>query len=179
MPPHAKYARIECERRFLLDRFPGTAKVARIRHITDRYLDGTRLRLREQRDEGGQTVFKLTQKVPIPDSGAQQGWITTMYLAQEEFRVLSQISGKTLTKTRYSVPPFGIDVFGGTLEGLVLAEAEFDSPTAAAALALPSFIVREVTEDDRFTGGRLVEASRQDILTWLLDYGIALTAAPL
>ena len=65
------------------------------------------------------------------------------------------------------------------MEGLVLAEAEFDSPNAAAALALPSLIVREVTENDRFTGGRLVEASRQDILTWLLDYGIALTAAPL
>ena len=89
MPPHAKYARIECERRFLLEGFPTAAKVARIRHITDRYLDGTRLRLREQRDAGGPTVFKLTQKVSMRASGAQQGWITTMYVTQEEFRVLS------------------------------------------------------------------------------------------
>ena len=36
--PH-KYARIERERRFLLDRFP-SADVVRIRHITDRYIDG-------------------------------------------------------------------------------------------------------------------------------------------
>jgi hypothetical protein len=35
-----KYARIERERRFLLDRFP-SADVVRIRHITDRYIDGT------------------------------------------------------------------------------------------------------------------------------------------
>jgi len=170
--PHAKYARIERERRFLLDRFPSTAKVLRIRHITDRYVDGTRLRLREQSDEGSSTVFKLTQKVPMRASGAQQGLITNMYVTKEEFGVLSQLSAQILSKVRYSVPPFGIDVFEGTLEGLVLAEAEFDSPAAAAALTLPPFITREVTEDDRFTGGQLVHASRQDILTWLLEYGI-------
>ncbi len=172
MQPHAKYARIECERQFLFDRFPSTAKVVRIRHITDRYIDGTRLRLREQRDDGGPTVFKLTQKVPMRASGAQQGWITNMYLSKEEFCLLLQLSAKSLTKTRYSVPPFGIDVFEGTLVGAVVAEAEFDSPAAAAAMALPSSIVREVSEDDRFTGGRLVDASRQDILTWLLEYRI-------
>jgi CYTH domain-containing protein len=33
-----------------------------------------------------------------------------------------------LNKVRYSVPPLGIDVFEGTLEGLRLAEAEFNSP---------------------------------------------------
>jgi hypothetical protein len=67
--PH-KYARIERERRFLLDRFP-SADVMRIRHITDRYLDGTLLRLREQTDDAGPAIFKLTQKVPVRASGAQ------------------------------------------------------------------------------------------------------------
>lgn len=57
-----KYARIERERRFLLDRFP-SADVVRIRHITDRYIDGTCLRLREQTDDSGPAVFKLTQKI--------------------------------------------------------------------------------------------------------------------
>jgi CYTH domain-containing protein len=174
VPASSKYARIERERRFLLDQFPSTANVERIRRIADRYIDGTNLRLREQSENSGPTVFKLTQKVPVRGSGAQQGFITTMYLTKEEFGVLAHLSAKTLSKARYSVPPFGIDVFEGTLEGLLLAEAEFDSASAAAALMLPSFIFREVTADDRFTGGQLVRASRRDVQTWLLEYGITL-----
>ena len=175
--PPSKYARIERERRFLLDQFPSTAHVERTRRIADRYIDGTTLRLREQSDDSGPTVFKLTQKIPVPAGGAEQGLITTMYLTKEEFGVLAHLSAHCLNKTRYSVPPFGIDVFEGTLEGLLLAEAEFDSSTAVAALTLPSFILREVTEDERFTGGQLVRASRGDVETWLREYGISVSPA--
>jgi CYTH domain-containing protein len=174
MPPEHKYARIERERRFFIDRFPNNADVVRIRRITDRYIDGTTLRLREHSEDGGPTVFKLTQKVPAQASGAQQGLITSMYLNQAEFMVLAQLSTKKLSKTRYSVPPFGIDVFEGRLEGLLLAEAEFESARDADALAIPSFILQEVSGDKRFTGGQLVCASRQDVQAWLLEYGIRL-----
>jgi CYTH domain-containing protein len=60
------------------------------------------------------------------------------------------------------------------LEGLLLAEAEFDSAAEADSLTLPSFISGEVSDDIRFTGGQLVCASRQDIVAWLLEYGISL-----
>jgi CYTH domain-containing protein len=170
-----KYARVERERRFLLDRFPGDLNVVPTRRIIDRYIDGTTLRLREQNEEHAPTMFKLTQKVPARASGAHQGLITSMYLTQDEFCVLAQLSAKTLSKMRFSVPPFGIDVFEGSLAGLVLGEAEFDSVAAADALTLPSFIGPEVSADSRFTGGRLVGASRHDIQTWLLEYGIRLT----
>jgi CYTH domain-containing protein len=173
LSPH-KYARVERERRFLLARFPVDAKSIRVRRITDRYIDGTNLRLREQSDDGSPTIFKLTQKVPARDSGAQQGLITTMYLSQDEFLVLARLPARQLTKIRYSVPPFGIDVFEGALVGLVLAEAEFDSAEDAAKLTLPSFIHAEVSADDRFTGGRLVGASRQELQDWLRDYGVTL-----
>jgi CYTH domain-containing protein len=166
------YARIERERRFLLAEFPRAAEVVRVRHITDLYIDGTSLRLREQRDDGGPAVFKLTQKIPVPASGAQQGFITNMYLTQDEFRLLAQLPANRLSKTRHSVPPFGIDVFEGALEGLFLAEAEFDSAEEAGSLVLPPFIFRELSDDVRFTGGRLVRASRDEIRSWLLEYGI-------
>ncbi len=172
MRPQHKYSRIERERRFLLDQFPIDANVVRVRHIRDRYINGTRLRLRQQSDENGPTMFKLTQKVPSLGSGGQQGFITNTYLSNEEFRILAQLSAKQLSKTRYSVPPFGIDVFENTLEGLVLAEAEFESALDADCLTLPSFIVHEVSGDIRFTGGRLVCALRQEIEAWLLEYGI-------
>jgi CYTH domain-containing protein len=100
-----------------------------------------------------------------------------MYLTQDEFHVLAQLPARKLIKTRFSVPPFGIDVFDGPLQGLILAEAEFDSAAAADALTVPSFVTGDVTADDRFTGGQLVRASRQDIQSWLLDYGVALRSS--
>jgi CYTH domain-containing protein len=174
LPAQHKFARIERERRFLLDGFPSNANVIRVSRITDRYIDGTALRLRQLSDDIGSVVFKLTQKVPSPDAGAQQGFITTMYLREHEFRALAQLSGAQLNKIRYSVPPFGIDVFEDRLEGLVMAEAEFESALDADALTLPSFILREVSTDDRFTGGQLARASRQQIQVWLSEYGIKL-----
>lgn len=63
VPAESNYARIEWERRFLLDHFPSEASATRIRRISDRYIEGTALRLRQQSDGEGQVVFKLTQKL--------------------------------------------------------------------------------------------------------------------
>jgi CYTH domain-containing protein len=169
-----KYARIERERRFLVTTLPKDATVVRVRQITDYYINGTRLRLREQRDDDGSTIFKLTQKIPLRAAGAQQGLITNTYLNEAELSVLRRLPAKVLRKTRYSVPPFGIDVFAENLAGLLLAEAEFESAEAAAALELPAYIANEVTSDDRFTGGRLAHASRQELKSWLSEYDVAL-----
>jgi CYTH domain-containing protein len=173
---HQGYARVERERRFLLAQFPSDAVVVRSRRITDNYIEGTTLRLRKQDYTDGLTTFKLTQKLPMRGDGSQQGFITSMYLTKDEFHLLAQIPARRLTKTRFSVPPFGIDIFEGPLEGLILAEAEFDSATAAEALTTPSFVSAEVSTDDRFTGGRLARATQQDIQKWLLDYGVARTS---
>lgn len=166
-----KYARIERERRFLLDGFPNE-DVVRRSHIKDRYMDGTLLRLREQTDDGGSAIFKLTQKIPARGSGAQQGLITSLYLTEGEFRLLAQLPAKVLSKVRYSVPPFGIDVFEGALQGLRLAEAEFNSAAEADALIVPDFVLAEVTDDERFTGGQLVCASWPDVEVWMAEYRI-------
>lgn len=176
MPVEQKYARIEWERRFLLDRFPQNTVVTRVRHISDRYIEGTVLRLRQQSDDHGETIFKLTQKLPDKGGGARQGIITSMYLTNVEFSALAKLPARVLTKTRHSVPPFGIDVFDGVLSGLVLAEAEFSSAAEAAALVLPSFIGHEVSDDPRFTGGRLVSASRQELENCLAQRGIKLNS---
>ena len=141
-----------------------------MRRIADRYIDGSNMRLRRQSDDENEPVFKLTQKLPTDATGARQGLITTMYLTEDEFQLLANLPAKILRKTRYSVPPFGIDVFEDALTGLVLAEAEFNSAEDASALSLPSFIVREVTEDPRFTGGELVRASRQELDKLLAEF---------
>ena len=175
MQAQHKYDRVERERRFILNQFPTGAKTARIRCITDRYIDQTRLRLRHQIENHGPATFKFTQKIPSSGKAAQQGFLTTIYLNEEEYRTLIELPAKELKKTRYSIPPFGIDVFEGSLTGLVLAEAEFESAEQADALILPPFIVHEVSEDVRFTGGRLVNASRHEVQDWLWEYGVKLS----
>ena len=169
-----KYARVEWERRFLLREFPSGAGIVQVRRITDRYIEGTRLRLRRMSDRDGQVLLKLTQKIPEPTTTARRGLITTLRLSEEEFDRLAVLPGKLLSKTRYSVPPFGIDVFEAELEGLTLAEAEFESEDEASALQIPSFVGAEVTGDPRFTGGSLVSAVRDDLRLWLAGYGIKL-----
>ena len=143
-----------------------------MRRIADRYIADSNMRLRQQSDDENEPVFKLTQKLPTDATGARQGLITTMYLTEDEFQLLANLPAKILRKTRYSVPPFGIDVFEDALTGLVLAEAEFNSAEDASALSLPSFIVREVTEDLRFTGGELVRVSRQELDKLLAEFQI-------
>ena len=115
-----KYARIERERRFLLSSPPHPATVVHVRTIVDRYFDGTRLRLRRynevDRDPStgdsspAVTVCKLTQKVPDPGPSGQQGLITNTYLSEAEYELLARLPCRPLKKTRYSVPPFGVDV---------------------------------------------------------------------
>ena len=173
-----KYARVEWERRFLLNRFPSEEKVTRIRRISDRYIGGTTLRLRQQSEGDGEAIFKLTQKLPGGTAHGQQGLITSMYLTRGEFDVVARLPARELSKIRHSVPPFGIDVFEGDLRGLVLAEAEFNSAAEASALVLPSFIVAEVSDDRRFTGGSLVTASKEELGKWLADHGVRLSPDP-
>ncbi len=106
--------------------------------------------------------------------GRGRDLITTIYLTGDEFQLLAKLPANLLTKARYSVPPFGIDVFEDALAGLVLAESEFDSAEEASYLSPSPFIVREVTDDPRFTGGALVRASRRELEELLAEFGIRL-----
>ena len=104
--------------------------------------------------------------------------ITTFYLSPDEYAALSILPGSMLTKTRLSIPPFGVDVFDAPLDGLLLAEAEFDSDAALSSFEEPTWAVAEVTMDPRFTGGRLVQTGAHELRSWLRDFGIPSDAAP-
>jgi CYTH domain-containing protein len=170
-----KYARVERERRFLLAGPPPASAVTARRRITDRYLPGTRLRLRRVECSGSGTCqFKLTQKVPVGQPGYLQGLITNTYLSAAEYDLLTSLPGDVLSKMRLSVPPLGIDVFDPPLHGLVLAEAEFTTDEAAQSFPVPPAAIAEVTDDIRFTGGCLAQTHRDDLLAWLAEYGIKL-----
>jgi CYTH domain-containing protein len=168
-----KYARIERERRFLLAQPPPAPVLTAPRRITDRYLPGTRLRLRRVDWLGHDDhEFKFTQKVPADRPGPVRGLITNTYLSESEYDLLARLPADVLSKTRYSLPPLAIDVFETPLHGLVLAEAEFSTDAEAEAFAMPDAAVAEVTDDGRFAGNNLARARRHDLLAWLGEYGI-------
>jgi CYTH domain-containing protein len=170
-----KYSRVERERRFLLAGPPELSAVTGRRVITDRYLLGTRLRLRRAEFPDGRCELKLTQKIAVARPGAVQGLITNTYLSPAEYGTLASLPAALLSKTRLSVPPLGVDVFDGPLRGLVLAEAEFTADEEADSFTPPAACVAEVTDDPRFTGGRLVVTSREELLTWLKEFGLTPT----
>lgn len=172
-PLPGRYAQVERERRFLLAVAP-TEGVLRRRQITDRYILGTRLRLRRVCDlVDGTCELKFTQKVPAAGPGHVQGLITNIYLSPAEYDLLATLPAAVLSKTRLNLPSLGIDVFDPPLHGLVLAEAEFETDEQARAYRPPLEPVAEVTADARFTGGSLVRADRRELLSWLAEYGIA------
>jgi len=156
--PKLKYAWVERERRWLCREVP-LARVIEADAITDLYVAGTRLRLREAIPlDGGPPMRRLTRKADV-DSATRL--LTSIYLAPEEFALLADLPGQRIRKTRHRLAPQGgttisVDRFEGPLAGLILAEAEFETDDAMAAFAAPDFCVREVTDDPRYTGGALI-----------------------
>lgn len=167
-----RYAKPERERRFLLAELPA-GEITKTANITDRYLLRTRLRLRlvvETKGGATRTYYKLTQKIPGQDDGP--GLLTTTYLNSEEFTLLSTLPASILRKARYSIPPFGVDVFDSPLRGLILAECEFDDDATMQSFIPPAWTIAEVTFDSRFTGGRLAILEPGDLPKLLSPFGI-------
>lgn len=158
--PKLKYAWVERERRWLCRDIP-LARVRESMAITDLYVTGTRLRLRETLPlDGGPPMRRLTRKA---DVDAATRLLTSIYLAEPEFALLASLPGRLLKKIRHRLAgPAGvvmsIDRFEGPLEGLILAECEFETAEALAAFPPPDFAIREVTDDPRYRGGALVVA---------------------
>lgn len=157
--PKQHYMAIERERRWLCSEVP-RERIHRTEAITDLYVTGARLRLREARPVGGGApMLRLTRKA---DVDIHTRLITSIYLPEEEFAVLAtSLPGRRIRKLRHRLVPVDgvfvvVDEFLGELAGLLLAEAEFDTPELLAAFPGPDFATREVTGDPRFTGGYLV-----------------------
>lgn len=149
--PASKYAQIERERRFLVREVPRAEPLIR-RAITDLYLDGTRIRLRQSVgivDGQDEVLRKLTQKLPdVVPVGGRRGTITTMYLDEAEYQRLSSLPGRWLTKERLSFPPLCVDVIQGPLAGLIIAEVEFSDDEEMLQFVAPPWCRAEITEYD-------------------------------
>jgi len=164
-PGSGRYAHAEREQRWLVGAVPQAAPVA---EITDRYLRGTSLRLRRVEGADG-VVHKLTQNVRAVAGEPGHVLITTMYLPDEEVAALAHLPGEELRKTRDHLSvdrrTVAVDVFHGALDGLGTAEVELAD--GEPRLAMPSFAVRDVTDDDRYSGGSLARLGRGEVAALL------------
>src|SRR5436853_330575 len=129
--PESKYARVERERRYLLQDLPeGLSRVDHHVQITDNYITGTRLRIRKVRDpKTNEWVVKFTQKFTPNPADLSRTIITNVYLNAIEAETLAIFEANEIRKNRYRFEFEGrqvcIDMFLGDLFGLVLAVVSF------------------------------------------------------
>jgi len=176
VPGEGRYARLEREQRWVLSALP--PEVQRPVSIMDLYLPGTRLRLRRMVRQDT-IVRKLAQKVRPDPTDPSMTKLTNVYLSEEEYAVLAELGGDTVTKIRWRWSEGGrdlvVDEFAGPLAGLVVAEVELDEegPHHEA----PALAVADVTDDDRFSGGALSRTTAAQLGELLGELG-ALATGP-
>jgi adenylate cyclase len=73
--------------------------------------------------------------------------------------------GRRVEKVRHLIPAgdgltIELDVYGGALAGLVVAEVEFPDEAAADAFVPPSWLGADVTDDERYKNHRLAVDGR-------------------
>ncbi len=188
VPAASKYARVERERRFLLQDLPeGLTRASPHVQITDNYLTGTRLRLRKVREpQTNKWTVKLTQKFAPDPTDFSRTVITNIYLNALETEALGISDANEIRKNRYPFEfegrKFSVDMFLGDLFGLVLAEVSFETDDELDNFTKPSFAISEVTNVELFTGGRLCELSfadiREEIMKKVRESGTGAVARP-
>ena len=167
--PDSKYARVERERRYLLQDLPqGLTRADPHLQITDNYITGTRLRLRKVREpRTNKWTVKFTQKfAPNPDD-LSRTIITNTYLDALEAETLSVFNTNEIRKNRYYFDfegrRFSVDMFLGDLFGLVLAEVDFETDEELDNYPKPPFALADVTNELLFTGGSLSELTFSEV----------------
>ncbi|MDR5726746.1 MAG: CYTH domain-containing protein [Terriglobia bacterium] len=151
---------IEVERKFLVTSSTWQAQVRSRYSVRQVYLaltDSASVRVRIVDDCSASMTVKSTHpcvtraefEYPIPVGDAEK-----------MFRVCL---GNPIEKTRHIVPAGGtlvweVDVFGGALQGLVIAEIEL--PHANASFERPSWLGTEVTDDRRYYNSSLATVHR-------------------
>jgi CYTH domain-containing protein len=167
--PDSKYARVERERRFLLNDLPeGLVRTDPHVQITDNYITGTRLRIRKVRDpKTNKWTVKFTQKFAPNRSDLSRTIITNTYLTALEADTLSVFEANEIRKNRYYFDfegrRFSIDMFLGDLLGLVLAETGFETDEEMESFQAPPFALADVTDNEIFTGGQLCSLTFADV----------------
>jgi adenylate cyclase len=143
--------RVEIERKFLLDHVPDDLARYPSEEIDQGYLaiteDGVEVRIRRRGERSYLTIKAGAGQTRLEEE---------LEIDQQRFASLWPLTeGKRVQKARHLIPAgdglkIELDVYGGDLEGLITAEVEFESQSAAAAFHAPAWLGREITDDARY-----------------------------
>ncbi len=150
---------VERERKFLVDSVPSDLDLSDhvdIRQgylVTDAHDEHASVRVRDAGREG------CTLTVKAGHHGAERTELEWT-IGREQFDAAwAHTTGRRITKRRHRIPLSGsvveLDVFGGELRGLVVAEVEFPDTDALDAFEPPPWFGREVTDDRRYANAAL------------------------
>jgi len=152
---------MEIERKFLVDAPPDGLDRHPASAIDQGYLaiepGGVEVRVRRRDAKAVLTVkagtgrTRAEEEIAIDADAFERLWPLT--------------EGRRVEKVRHLIPAgdgltIELDVYGGDLAGLVVAEVEFPDETAADAFAPPPWIGAEVTDDERYKNHRLAVDGR-------------------
>lgn len=146
---------MEIERKFLVKKLPAQLDAYPYREIEQAYLCTEPVVRIRQKDQD----FILTYK----SSGLMVREEVELPLTESAYHhLLKKADGIVITKRRYLIPyrneyewTIELDLFKGSLEGLVLAEVEFPSEEIAKAFEPPEWFGREVTYDPHYHNSNL------------------------
>jgi adenylate cyclase len=147
----------EIERKFLVDGVPDGVTVESREPIRQGYLavadDGSELRVRAIGD-----AFRLTVK----SGGGEVRSEHEVAIGAALFDALWPLTGgRRVEKERLRIPHgrlvIELDVYGGALAGLHVAEVEFESVEAAREFEPPDWFGREVTGDPAYKNQSLAQ----------------------
>ncbi len=159
--------KIEQEKTYLLKSIPKNLKDYQNKEYFDIYIpqkaDHPRLRIRKRGNK-----YEITKKQPVNEKDASRQYEFTISLTQEEFEELeTNLKGKRARKIRYFYEYEGIlaeiDVFQDQLEGLIIADFEFNNEVKMAEFTPPAFCLAEITQESLLAGGMLVGKHYIDI----------------
>jgi len=140
---------LEIERKFLVTKIPENLSNFPSSKITQGYLlitDVAEIRIRNRSGE-----YTITNKSGTGQSRSEyERKISPKYFT----RLSTEIQGKLIKKTRYLIPyqntTIELDIYAGDLQGLVVAEIEFNSEETAAKFSPPEWLDAEVTNNESF-----------------------------
>jgi adenylate cyclase len=145
----------EIERKFLVSSMP--EDIAPGTPISQGYLplasDDTELRVRRK---GDKTVLTVKR-----GSGLDRGEVEVAIGADAFDALWPLTEGRRIEKERFEIQHGGatieLDRFGGELEGLLLAEVEFESTQSSEEFEAPDWLDREVTGEPGYGNRSLAE----------------------
>ncbi|MCL2108881.1 MAG: CYTH domain-containing protein [Oscillospiraceae bacterium] len=106
-----------------------------------------------------QRTYYFVMKTPLDETGLSRQEVEFRITKEEYDELFPRHIGKTIYKTRYQfyVDDFyvAVDVYSGDLDGLAVAEVEFESVEAAEAFQPPEWFGEDVTADKRYKNANL------------------------